>query len=61
MNSVSVSFANGGFVITTVDQENDVVKTEVTTSPGKAIKAVRSAFEEFSLLPKKSGAEESDE
>ena len=51
MNSITISFANGGFVLTkVVDQE---ISTEVFVSQGKLNKAVRTAVEELSLLPKK--------
>lgn len=51
MNSVTISFANGGFIVTKSSEEG--VTTEVVTSTGKLNKAVRAAIDELSLLPKK--------
>ena len=51
MNSITISFAQGGFVLTKVlDQE---ITTEVFVSQGKLNKAVRSAIDDLTLLPKK--------
>jgi len=55
MNSVTISFAQGGFVLTTVIDNQ--LKTEVFVSQGKLNKAVRAAVEELSLLPKKADDE----
>jgi hypothetical protein len=55
MNQISISFANGGFVLEVVRE--DIITTEVFVSQGKLIKAVRGAIDELSLLPKKSGDE----
>lgn len=52
MNSVTIEFAKGGFVITTVTDEAPPTY-EVVTSVGKLNKAVRAAVEELSLLSKK--------
>lgn len=51
MNSVTIEFAKGGFIITTMTEE--ATTTEIVTSVGKLNKAVRAAVDELSLLPKK--------
>ncbi len=51
MNSMTISFANGGYVLA-VTNENGT-KIEVFVSTGKLIKAVRAGIEELTLLPKK--------
>jgi hypothetical protein len=59
MNGLTIHFADGGFVLT-VDTETDT-KTSVFVSQGKLIKAVRTAIDELSLLPKKAEADEAAE
>ena len=51
MNQVTIQFAKGGFVVTTITEAG--TSTEVVNSVGKLNKAVRTAVEELSLLPKK--------
>jgi hypothetical protein len=51
MNSIIISFANGGYVMRTNVDGDD--KVEVFVSTGKLMKAVRGAIDELSLLPKK--------
>lgn len=53
MNQITIQFANGGYVLTTV--VDGVQRAEVFASTAKLNKAVRSAVEELSLLPKKAG------
>ena len=59
MNGLSIHFADGGFVLT-VETEVDT-KTSVFVSQGKLIKAVRSAIDDLSLMPKKADADEAAE
>lgn len=50
-SSVTIQFANGGYVLhTNTDQGS---KVEVFVSTGKLIKALRGAIDELTLLPKK--------
>lgn len=62
-NYVTIQYVNGGFIITTSIFESDDGKvtpritTEVVTSPGKLIKAIRTITDELSLLPKKADDE----
>lgn len=51
-NQVVIQFAKGGFIVTTM--ADGETTTEVVNSVGKLNKAVRSAVEQLSLLPKKS-------
>jgi len=55
MNQITISFANGGFVLEVAREDN--ITVEVFVSQGKLIKAARAAIDELSLLPKKSGDE----
>jgi hypothetical protein len=55
-SSLAVAFVNSGFVLTT--EVDDVIRTEVFTSPAKLIKAIRTAIDEQSLVVKKTEAEE---
>ena len=52
MNAILISFANGGYVMQTITDDIGE-KTEVFVSTGKLNKAVRTAVEELSLLPKR--------
>lgn len=51
MNNINISFANGGFILMTVIDGQ--VTHEVFVSQGKLNKAVRSAIDDLTLLPKK--------
>lgn len=51
MNQVTIQFAKGGFIVTTRTEQGE--STEIVNSVGKLNKAVRSAVEDLSLLPKK--------
>lgn len=57
-NQVSIQFANSGYVLTTIT--DDDIKTEVFVSTAKLLKAVRGAVDELTLVPKsrKDDAEE---
>lgn len=50
-NQITVQFANGGFIISKV--VDGVATVEVVNSVGKLNKALRSAVDELSLLPKR--------
>lgn len=51
MNQITIQFAKGGFVLNISTEEGTA--TEVFVSTGKLNKAVRTAVDELSLLPKK--------
>jgi len=59
MNNYTVHFAQGGFILTVAI--DGVVTSQVLTSPGKLMKAIRGLTDELSLLPKKAGDTSSDE
>jgi hypothetical protein len=50
-STITIEFANGGYVFHTSTESGD--KVEVFVSTGKLIKAFRNAVDELSLLPKK--------
>lgn len=56
-NQITVQYVVGGFIITKMVDGKQT--TEVVTSTGKLNKALRTATEELSLLPKK--ADEGEE
>lgn len=51
-DQITIQFAKGGFVLTTITGGNAPTQ-EVFVSPGKLIKAVRTAIDDLSLIPKK--------
>ena len=55
MNALQISFAKGGFILTVESDGN--TSTEVFQSQAKLVKAVRTAIDELSLIPKKGDAE----
>lgn len=50
--ALQVSFVNGGFILTTEAGYGET-RVEVFTSPGKLMKALRTAVDEHSLVAKK--------
>jgi hypothetical protein len=56
MNEISISFANGGHIMT-VGTDNGVETTVFNSTP-KLVKALREAIDELSLLPKKADKDE---
>lgn len=58
INQLILQFAKGGFVLTTLNSDtNEPVAQEVFVSQGKLIKAIRTAIDELSLMPKKAEGE----
>ncbi len=55
-NLITIQFVNGGFIITKMVDGKQT--TEVVTSTGKLIKAVRASIDELSLISKKGDSEE---
>ena len=55
-SNINIEVVHGGFVLTR-DVADKGSRTEVFTSTGKLMKALRGAIEELSLLPKKAEAD----
>lgn len=55
-SAITIQLVHGGFILSTFDGENS--KTEVFTSQGKLMKALRAAVDSQSLVSKKEAAEE---
>ena len=55
-SSISIQLVHGGYILHSPQADGNY-KTEVFTSTGKLNKAVRTAVEEFTLVPKSSKAE----
>jgi hypothetical protein len=51
MNTITISFAKGGYAVETVTDGDSSV--EVFLSTAKLVKALRAGVDELSLLPKK--------
>jgi len=58
MNDITIQFAQGGFILHVATETEG--KCTVFVSQGKLMKAVRTAIEELSLLPKKAEESETD-